>query len=228
MGYIPCHMRHFLRNNGLSLVLGGLFLLSLTGHSLAGWRQYNESQREHGQPPVGYGQYLVSGEFIETVGENWESEFLQMGMFVLLATKLYQKGSSESKDPDQPQSEEDAEPREHQGDPDAPWPVRRGGVALVLYEHSLSLAFLLLFVLSFVIHLTGGLAEYNQSQLEHGQPAVTVLQFLGSSAFWFQSFQNWQSEFLAILCMVVFSIFLRERGSPQSKPVHLPYRETTG
>jgi hypothetical protein len=221
-------MRHFLKGNGLSLVLGGLFLAFLVGHSVAGYFAYNHDQADHGQPQVSYGQYLTSGQFIETVGENWESEFLQMGMFVILTKRLYQKGSSESKDPDNPQGDEDADPREHQDDPDAPWPVRQGGLVLLLYEHSLSIAFLLLFLASVLIHAVGGMIEFNQHAIEHGKPAETFWQFLGSSEFWFQSFQNWQSEFLAMLCMVLFSVFLRERGSPQSKPVHASYAETTG
>jgi hypothetical protein len=138
-----------------------------------------------------------------------------MGAFVFLTAYLVQRGSAESKDPDEP-SDVDRDPRAARDRSDVPWPVRRGGVALVLYEYSLSLAFLALFALSFVLHAVGGAAEYNQDQLGY------VL----TSRFWFESFQNWQSEFLAIGAMVVLSIWLRQRGSPESKPVDAPHHAT--
>ena len=212
-------MKKFLKDNGLSLVLIGLFLLFLFGHSLAGYFDYNDEQREHHQPEINYGQYLVTGEFLESVAENWESEFLQMGAFVIFATHLYQRGSSESKDPDTGKDESDEDPRKHRNDPDAPWPVKRGGWVLKLYEYSLSLGFLLLFLISFVLHAVGGVKQYNAEQILHGQPTSTFFEFLGSAKFWYQSMQNWQSEFLAIASMVILSVFLRQRGSPESKPV---------
>ncbi|MGI8565610.1 MAG: DUF6766 family protein, partial [Pyrinomonadaceae bacterium] len=109
---------------------------------------------------------------------------------------------------------------------DAPWPVRRGGWVLKLYENSLALAFLLLFLISFALHAVGGAEEYSEEQLQHGEPAVSVLQFFATSRFWFESFQNWQSEFFSIGAMVVLSIFLRQKGSPESKPVDSPHGET--
>ena len=123
--------------------------------------------------------------------------------------------------------ESDADPREQAGDPDAPWPVRRGGLVLAIYENSLSLALLGLFLLSFVLHALGGHAEFNQQQLEHGEAAVSLWSFVTSSQFWFQSMQNWQSEFLSVGALVVLAIFLRQRGSPESKPVDEP-NSTTG
>jgi hypothetical protein len=214
-----------LRDNGLSLVLFGLFALSMLGQVLAGHRHYNEQQVEHGQPTLSMTQYLRSGEFVEATAENWESEFLQMGAYVLFTCFLFQRGSAESKKIGEPEAV-DRDPRRFKNKPDAPWPVRRGGWVLHLYSHSLSLAFLLLFLISFVVHALGGAAAKNEEALAHGGEAITVIQYLGSSQFWFESFQNWQSEFLSIAMMVVLSIFLRQRGSPESKPVDAPHRQT--
>ena len=196
----------------------------LVAQSIAGFRANNSDNEEHGQPPESYGQYLTSGAFVEATFENWESEFLQLGAYVLLTALLIQKGSPESRNPDG--DETDADPRAHRDDPDAPGPVRRGGLALTFYEHSLSIALFALFVVSFVLHALGGHAEFNQEQLEHGQAAVSLWSFVTSSQFWFQSMQNWQSEFLAVGTLAVLGIFLRQRGSPESKPVAAPHAQT--
>ena len=219
-------MRRLLRENGLSIVWLGLFFVTLIfGQSVVGQREYNNDQKEHGQPQVTYVEYMQSAHFVEATMENWESEFLQMFLYILLTAYLYQKGSSESRklDGENPQ---DRDPRKSRDNPDAPWPVRKGGLVLKLYESSLALAFLLLFLVSFWLHAVGGHWEYNEEQLQHGQTTVTVLGYMGTSRFWFESFQNWQSEFLAIWCMVVFSIWLRQRRSPESKPVDSPHSET--
>src|SRR3954470_17511080 len=191
-------MRRLFRNNGLSIVLMGLFIFTMVGQTLTGFRQFNEEQRDHGQPPVRMGEYLKSGHFWEATAENWESEFLQMAMFVILTAMLYQKGSAESKDPDEEQDPVDEDPRTRRNDPTAPWPVRRGGWVLWLYSNSLSIAFALLFLVSFIVHGIKGTERYNDDQREHGQAAVTVTQYMTSSRFWFESFQNWQSEFLSL------------------------------
>jgi hypothetical protein len=218
-------MPRVLRENGLSIVLLLLFLLFWGGQSVAGHREHNSEQREHQQPEVGYLAYLKSTHFWEATAENWESEFLQMFGYVVLTAFLYQKGSSESKKPGEPEPV-DRDPRRHKRR-DAPWPVRRGGMVLKLYEHSLSLAFLLFFLLSITMHAFAGAGVYNDEQAVHGEPEhLSVLQYAGTSRFWFESFQNWQSEFLAIAAMVVFSIFLRQRGSPESKPVDSPHHQT--
>jgi hypothetical protein len=223
--------RRFVHENGLSLAAFGLFLVCLVGQVLTGVRQYNEDQREHGQPTIGTAEYLRSGHFLEITFENWESEFLQMAAFVVLTVKLRQKGSPESKKLDG-EEEVDEDPRDVRRSPQrrakAPWPVRRGGLALKIYEHSLSLALLLLFVASFVVHAIGGAAEYSEEQLAHGGEAVSSLAYIGTSRFWFESFQNWQSEFLAVAALFVLTIFLRERGSPQSKPVAAPHSDNGG
>jgi hypothetical protein len=217
-------MSRFLRCNGLSLVFLGLFLAALAGQSLAGWHEHNEEQREHGQPAVPYLEYLAGAHFWEATTENWESEFLQMGFYVVFTAFLFQRGSSESKDPDA-EEDVDADPFTSTR-PDAPWPVKRKGWILRLYQHSLSLAFLLLFLTSFAGHAVSGAREQNADRLAHGEPPLSVLEYVGSSTFWFESLQNWQSEFLAVLAMVVLSIFLRQRGSPESKPVDAPHHET--
>ena len=217
-------MHRFWRNNGLSLVLVAMFLLALVGQTVAGHRHYNDDQREHEQPTVSYLAYLATPEFLEATMENWESEFLQMATYVYLTVFLFQKGSAESKDPEKP------EPVDREPDPKrrgAPGLVRRGGLALTLYKNSLSLTFLTLFLLTLILHAVGGAAEHNEEQAAHGEgERVTVLQYLGTSSFWFESLQNWQSEFLAIAAMVVLSIFLRQQGSPESKPVDAAHSET--
>jgi hypothetical protein len=212
------------RNNGLSIVLFGLFALTLAGHSVAGHRHHNQEQRDHGQPTLGYVEYLRSPAFLEATAENWESEFLQMAFYVVLTVFLFQKGSSESKDPDRKEPV-DREPDPRRGN--APWPVKRGGIALRLYKNSLSLALFALFLISFVMHAVGGAGDYNEEQRAHGQPGdMTTWRYLGTSRFWFESLQNWQSEFLAVLSIVVLSIWLRQAGSPESKPVDAAHHET--
>lgn len=220
-------MKRFLRNNGLSLVLFGLFFFTfLFGQSLVGHQHFNSEQRQHGQPTVEYSEYLTSNHFLEATMENWESEFLQMFFFIVLTVFLYQKGSAESKDPDK-KSEVDRDPSKSGRRKNVPWPVRKGGWILKLYEHSLSLAFLLLFFGSFFLHAVGGAGEYNDKQREHGQrERVSTMQYMTTAQFWFESLQNWQSEFLAVGSMVVLTIFLREKGSAESKPVDAPHDET--
>jgi hypothetical protein len=218
-------LRRLLYANALSLVLIALFLVLLGGMSLVGLQNYNDDQREHGEQPITYVEYLTTGSFVEAVGENWESEFLQMFAYVLLTVFLVQKGSSESKDPEKEEAV-DEDPRGRAGDLSTPWPVRKGGLILKLYENSLSIAFLVLFFISVAMHALGGAVEYNAEQVAHHQHAISLLAYLTTARFWFESLQNWQSEFLAIAAMVVLTIFLRQRGSPESKPVASPHSST--
>jgi uncharacterized membrane protein len=219
-------MRRFFRANGLSLAMFGLFIFIYVGQSMTGHQEYNNDQKEHGQPAVTFVQYLGTSHFLEATMENWESEFLQMFMFIILTVFLYQKGSAESKKLDE-ENEVDRDPRKARNKKDAPWPVRKGGLVLKLYENSLSLAFLLLFLISFYFHAVGGAGEYNEDQKEHGQQQqVTAIEYMGTSRFWFESLQNWQSEFFSIGLMVYLTIFLRQKGSPESKPVDAPHSET--
>ena len=214
------------KNNGLSIVIFALFLLCLAGHSVSGWKVHNDEERQHGRPEVTFTGFLTTSEFGETVFENWESEFLQMGFYVILTVFLFQKGSAESKDPDGAE-EVDEDPEAHRDDEDVPSPVRKGGWTLSLYKSSLSLAFLLLFLISFIGHAASGARKYNEEQLEHGSAEqVGTLGYMGTPQFWYESFQNWQSEFLAVLAIVVLSIWLRQWGSPESKPVHAPHSDT--
>ena len=216
-------MPGLLRHNGLTLAMFVLFALSLAGMTMAGIHNYNEDQQEHGQAAVGYGAYLTSGAFVEAIFENWESEFLQMGLFVLLTVTLRQKGSPESK-PIDGQEEVDREPDPRR--PGAPWPVRAGGLASKLYARSLSIALLGLFVVSFALHVATGAAAYSEEQQAHGDPAVSALEYVVTPELWFESFQNWQSEFMSIAALVVLSVFLRQKGSSESKPVDAAMRET--
>ena len=218
-------MRRFWHDNGLSLAMFGLFALFLMAQSVTGFQVYNDDQREHGGSAIGYADYLRTGHFVEATFENWESEYLQMGVYVLFTVYLFQRGSSESKDPDH-EEPCDEDPRLALDRPDVPWPVRYGGPVLRVYEHSLAIALLLLFLISFVLHAVGGAIEYSREQLADGGQAVSTVEFMRTSEFWFQSFQNWQSEFLAMGSIVALSIILRQRGSPESKPVAAPHSQT--
>lgn len=217
-------MKKFWRNNGLSVTLFLLFAVILAGQAMAGHREYNKDQQEHGRSTSTFTEYLRTPHFIEATTENWESEFLQMAAYVFFTVFLYQKGSAESKDPER------KEPVDREPDPNrknAPWPVRRGGIVLVLYKRSLSLSLLMLFLVSLVLHAIGGARHYNAEQLLHGQgEAVTAAQYVTTSRFWFESLQNWQSEFLAVFAIVVLSVFLRQQGSPESKPVDAAHHDT--
>lgn len=218
-------MKHKLREYGLSITLLGLFFVIQVGLSLVGQRQYNHEQADHGQPTVSYLEYVRGPAFLEATMENWESEFLQMFAYVLLTAFLFQKGSAESKDPEK-QEAVDRDPRQYRDVENAPWPVRKGGIVLKLYENSLSISLFLLFAIAFVLHAVGGAKVYSQQQTAHGEQAVTVVQYLGTAQFWFESLQNWQSEFFSIAVLVLLSIFLRQKGSPESKPVDSPHSMT--
>jgi hypothetical protein len=217
-------MRAWLHRNSLSVTMFGLFLLFLAGQAAAGHRQFNAEQREHGAPAIGLGAYLRGPEFVEAVFENWESEFLQMGSFVLFTVWLRQKGSPESK-PLEGEERVDADPLRAKRE-DSPWPVHRGGLVLKVYENSLTIALFGLFVASFVLHAYGGAGAYNDEQRVHGGSTVSVAEYVTTSRFWFESFQNWQSEFLSVGALVVLAVFLRQKGSPESKPVAAPHSET--
>jgi hypothetical protein len=212
--------RRFWRHNGLSLALLGFFLLTLgAGQFTTGLREYNDERAERQLPPVDAGEYLRSAHFVEATMENWESEFFQMFVYVTLTAFLFQKGSAESNDPDAPRT---PEPRLTKN---SPWPARRGGWVRKIYEHSLSLALMALFLVSFLLHAASGVRLRNEEEVARGRPPQNMSEYMVTSRFWFESFQNWQSEFLAIGSMVVLSIFLREKDSPESKPVNLPHGE---
>lgn len=217
-------MKRWIKEHSLSLVVFGLFFIFAFGQSLVGLSNYNDEQQAHKQPQVSYTEYVKSGDFIESIFENWESEFLQMGMYVFLTAYLVQKGSAESKRLEGREAV-DANPKRSKSK-DAPGPVRKGGWKLKLYEHSLSIAFLLLFLVSFSLHAYGGARATCEENMVHGEPCTSVIGYMETSKFWFESLQNWQSEFLAVFAIVVLSIYLREKGSPESKPVNTPHHKT--
>ncbi|CAN5490468.1 hypothetical protein BH10PSE3_BH10PSE3_04450 [soil metagenome] len=214
-------MMKLLKNNGLTLALMALFAATLVGQWLTGWRVATEDLQRHGQPAIGVLAYLSDPAFISTVFENWESEFLQMSVYVVLTAYLVQRGSSESKDPDAP--ERDVLPSD---DPEAPPLARKADPAAWLYSHGLGIALGLLFVASFLLHWTFSAREAAREATQHGEPAVTTLAYLADPQLWFESFQNWQSEFLSTAVLVVLSIFLRQKNSPESKPVAAPNAQT--
>lgn len=216
-------MKNFFKNNSLSICFAALFVLSLGGQTYFGYEEYLKELSEMGAPPVTLWKYLSSGHFLQATFENWESEFLQMALFVVLTIFLQQKGSSESKDFDKDE-EVDREP-----DPSregAPWPVKKGGWMLKIYKHSLTIMLSILFLASFAGHFYGSLKDENLQKSIRGLPLESAGNYIADSRFWFESFQNWQSEFLSIFAIIILSIFLRQKGSSQSKPVDAPDSET--
>lgn len=216
-------MRKFLRDNSLSLVFVVLFVGSLIGQFYFGLIEFNKEMLEEGGRQISSMQYVTSGHFLQTTFENWESEFLQMAVFIVLTIFLQQKGSSESKDFDKDE-EVDREPSPNRKD--APWPVRAGGWILSIFKHSLTIAFILLFLLSFALHFYGSLKDENLRLTLQDKAPQSAVDYIGDPRFWFESFQNWQSEFLSVFAIIVLSIYLRQKGSSQSKPVDAPNYET--
>lgn len=201
-----------------------LFGISIFGQLLTGWHVALEDAQRHGRAAMSLGSYLASPEFLSSVFENWESEFLQMAAYVILTAFLVQRGSAESKNPDGPPR--DADLGRQAGYEDAPRIMRAGAWARALYARSLGLALAGLFVISFVIHWTQSARAAAQEAAEHGLAPPTLLGYLADPQLWFESFQNWQSEFLSTAVLVVLSIFLRQRESPESKRVAAPHSET--
>lgn len=213
----------FLINNALSLVFFLLFIFSLIGQIHFGLEEYNKELLEGGGSTVSVSEYLSSGHFIQSTFENWESEFLQMMLLVVMTIFLMQKGSSESKDFD---SEEEVDREPDPKRKGAPWPVKAGGWILKLYKHSLTIVLALLFIISLAFHFYGSLKDENTQLGLKGEPLVNASEYIMDSRFWFESFQNWQSEFLSVFAIIVLSIYLRQIGSSQSKPVDAPHNET--
>lgn len=214
-----------LRDNGLTIALLVLFAASITGHWVAGWHVANEDAVRHGGPAMSLWAYGVSAEFLSSVFENWESEFLQMAAYVVLTAMLFQRGSAESKDPDDaaPRDDDLAGSATRDG---APAVLRWGPVWRALYARSLGIALGLLFVASFIVHWTQSARVAAQEALAHGDVPPTTFGYLLDPQLWFESFQNWQSEFLSTAVLVVLSIYLRQRESPESKPVAAPHSQT--
>ncbi|HVM69393.1 MAG TPA: DUF6766 family protein [Gaiellaceae bacterium] len=221
-------MRRSLRDNSLSLFFLGLFLASLAGQSFAGVNSYNAEQVEHGGEPISWGRYLVSSHFGRAVMENWQSEFLQFTVFILATVWLIQKGSNESKTPEDagPESDQKQRVKGYAAEGAPAW-ARARGARLWLVSNSLLLAMAAIFLLSWGAHSLTGWTQFNDEQREHGEPTVAWGDYVLRAQFWEETLQNWQSEFLAVGTMAVFTIYLRQRGSPESKPVGAPNDETS-
>jgi hypothetical protein len=220
-------MRRFVRDNGLSLAFLVIFLLALAGQSVAGWFDENQQLSEHAQAAVSYGDYVTSSSFLVDVAENWQSEFLQFFLFILATVWLTQRGSPESKKPGQggTGNEKDQKIGPHARYDSPRWSAI-GGVRQWAYANSLLIVMGAIFALSWLAQSVGGMAALNEQNAEHGQAAVTWLGYLASPDFWNRTLQNWQSEFLAVGAMVTLSIYLRQQGSSQSKPVGAAHSAT--
>ncbi|BCH14990.1 MULTISPECIES: DUF6766 family protein [unclassified Mesorhizobium] len=210
-------MRTIFRDNGLTIALVAMFLFSALGMIWSGHSAYNEELREHGSAAIGLLAYLKSGDFLSALFENWESEFLQMSAYVMLTAMLFQRGSAESRDPDDPNRPEDELPTATR---------RRNPILSWLYSYSLGLALALLFIISFALHWWASLAAANEEALRHGGKVQSLGDYLLDTQLWFESFQNWQSEFMSTAVLVLLSIFLRHKGSPESKPAGASNSET--
>jgi len=216
-------MRRAIRDNGLSLFFLALFLLALLGQSVAGYLRNDGELTDHGMPRIGFVEFVTSSDFLVDVAENWQSEFLQFFLFIAATIWLVQRGSPESKRPgdEGPGSDADQLVGDH-ARPDSPRWASLGGLRTVLYGNSLLIVMGAVFVLSWLAQSLAGTVVMNSENAMHGVPSVTWLDYVVSSDFWDRTLQNWQSEFLAVGTMVAFSIYLRQRGSAESKPVGEP------
>jgi hypothetical protein len=220
-------VRQFIRHNSLSLFFLALFLGALVGEAITGHRVYNQEQLAHGGDPISLGRFLTSSEFGQAVMENWQSEYLQFLLMVMATIWLVQRGSPESKPLEQqgPESDRDQKLGEHAERGSPRW-AKVGGWRTALYSNSLMLVMGIVFVGSWFAQSVTGWNVYNSEQTDHGDPRVSWLGYIGSSEFWESTFQNWQSEFLAVGSFAVLAIYLRQRGSPESKPVGEPHHRT--
>jgi hypothetical protein len=213
-------MRRFARENGLSLVFLAFFLAAVAGQAIAGWDEFNNEAIAHSEATIALGRYLVSSSFGNALLENWQSEYLQFSLYILLTVWFLQRGSPESKELDKAGGESDSDQLigEH-ARPHSPRWAKAGGVRTRLYSNSLLIVMGTIWLLSWFGQSVTGWSEYNADQITHHQPTVNWLGYLGTANFWEATLQNWQSEFLAVGSMAVLSIYLRQRGSPESKPV---------
>lgn len=221
-------MRRFVRDTGLTLAFLIIFVVTLVGQSLAGLAYTNEELRQHGRPPVGYLEFVTSSDFLVDVAENWQSEFLQFFLFILATIWFIQRGSPESKKPGDEGLGTDADqlvgPHAR---PDSPRWARARGIRLWIYSNSLLVMMGAIFLLSWFAQSLAGHVVTNEQNALHGLPPETWLDYATSAEFWNRTLQNWQSEFLAVGAMVAFSIYLRQRGSSESKPVGVPHHTSS-
>ncbi|GAB2895582.1 DUF6766 family protein [Neomicrococcus lactis] len=217
-----------IKEHALSLVFAAAFALTLVGQSIAGLFSYNEEQSAHGATTSNWIEYVTSSDFVVDVAENWQSEFFQFFLFILATVWFVQRGSPESKKvgDEGPGSDKDQLIGEY-AQPDSPaWAkVRRW--RLWVYSNSLLITMGAIFILSWLAQAIAGTTVYNSEQALHGESAITLGQYMLSADFWNRTLQNWQSELLAVGCMVAFSIYLRQRGSAESKPVGVPHDQTS-
>ena len=220
-------MRKFFRDNGLSMFFFALFAIALVLQAVAGHADFNEDQDRHGGPHMSLGRYVVSSAFGTAVLENWQSEYLQFTLFILMTVWLLQRGSPESKPLHKAGTGSDAEQRVGgHATPKSPRWARMAGLRRRVYENSLLLAMGTIWVGSWFAQSITGVSEYNAERLDHSQVAVSWLDYLGRPDFWEKTLQNWQSEFLAVGSMAILAVYLRQRGSPESKPVGAPHEAT--
>jgi hypothetical protein len=219
--------RGFLRDNALSLGFGALFLVTLVGQAISGTADVNAHKVADGLPTVSFLDYVTSSSFGVDVMENWQSEYLQFFLYVFATVWLVQRGSSESKKPGEEGTESDREQEVgRHADADSPAWARAGGWRTTVFSRSLGLLMGALFLLTWAASSVAGWAAYNSEQLADKQDPVSWAGYLGEADFWNRSFQNWQSEMLAVGSMAVFAVYLRQRGSPESKPVGAAHAET--
>jgi len=220
-------MRRFLRDNSMSIVFLALFLAALCGQAIAGHAEFDESAQSHGDPTISLGRYVVSSEFGSAVMENWQSEYLQFTLFILLTVWLLQRGSPESKELDKAGRESDEQqkvgPHAQQNSPG--W-AKVAGIRRTLYENSLVLVMTTFWLGTWLAQSLTGATRYNADQLDHQQDPVSWWQYIGTAEFWENTLENWQSEFLAVGSMAILAVYLRQRGSPESKPVGAPHGAT--
>jgi hypothetical protein len=217
----------FVRENGLSLAFGALFVATLVAQAFVGHADFNAQQLAHNGDPISLWRFLRSSEFGVDVLENWQSEYLQFSLFIFGTVWLIQRGSAESKKPGEEGPESDKEQRiGRHADDDSPQWARTGGWRTAVFSRSLGVLMGGLFLLTWAASSIAGWAAFNSEQLGDRQDPVSWLGYLAEADFWNRSFQNWQSEMLAVGSMAVFSVYLRQRGSPESKPVGVAHAET--
>jgi hypothetical protein len=217
----------FLRENSLSLFFGAILLASVAGQSVAGEHQYNAEAAQHGDKAISWAHYLVTPEFGGDLLENWQSEFLQFSLYIIAAVWLLQRGSNESKTLDEAGLESDEEQRVGEyAQRDSPGWAKAAGIRRWIYSNSLMFLMTAIFFLSWFGQSVNGWRAFNNSRDEHKSMHISYGEYLVNADFWDRSLQNWQSEFLAVGSMAVFTIYLRQRGSPISKPVGAPHDET--
>jgi hypothetical protein len=220
-------VRRYVRESSLGLFFLVIFFAALVAQALVGHSDFNDQQIAHNDPTVSLGRFLTSSVFLVDVMENWQSEYLQFTLFILATIWLVQRGSTESKPLGKEGLESDEEQKvgEH-AEPDSPKWAKAGGWRLAIYSHSLLVVMTIIWLGSWFAQLVTGRVVYNAEQFDHHEAAASLWQYAGTSEFWNRTLQNWQSEFLAVASMVVFSIYLRQRGSPESKPVGEPHEST--